>query len=219
MKLSFLFLLASFCFATHCSGHQILFKEFNNQKLSKDPSRVMRHQRWWAFFHPFSAPAAHKLTKNVLETVRKLDSAGTLGHGSNGGNLDAFKHTLWMAVLVSRLKPKVALKLGIAHEKDNKISFRKFESNLLNGHDSMGTVMDLWNNMLGAEIGTLHPTQDMETNVFNVLESIQQGRGRILLKDAKGNFLDCRGQVIPQQEFIGKWNIPKCLVQSGSGLK
>lgn len=137
-----------------------------------------------------------------------------LDQKENGGQADAFRHSYWMALLSQKIKPKKALKLGKAHEKGNYISFTKGGYEDGSPPDSMASVMDLYNNKVGIEIGRLNKKMGEEELKQLVVKSILQGEMRILKMDAQGNFQDCSGKKIEPVSYKGKWNIPKCLVGS-----
>lgn len=179
-------------------------------------SKLSRPEKCWAFFHPFVAKKAHRITMKVQETAKEVAKDPVLDQDENGGQVDAFRHAYWMALLSQRIKAKKALKLGKAHERGNHISFKRGEYEEGAPPDSMGSVMDLYNNCIGSEIGRNNKKIKEEELKQLVLRSIFQGNMRILKKDPKGNYLDCSGKIIDLVSYRGKWSVPKCLVGSSA---
>ena len=72
-----------------------------------------------------------------------------VGKDNNGGKLDAFKHSYWMARLTQGIGKRAAFRLGKAHEKGNYQTYqrRRLEDGLL--PDKPSTDMDLYNNNIG----------------------------------------------------------------------
>ncbi len=133
----------------------------------------------------------------------------------DGGRVDAFRHTYWMARLAQNMKWKKAVKLGIAHEKANRLSFNRMkfdEEGVI--PDSISSVMDLFNNQVGASIGCNFKSASKDEIYNYIIKSLKEGKLKIIYKDVNRNDLDCDGKVIDKTVFLGKWNIPKCLVDS-----
>lgn len=171
-------------------------------------------EKWWAITHPFIAIKAFKITKQVLMDLDSLKKEKIIGEDINGGALDAFKHSYWMASLTNKVNSTRALKLGIAHEKGNKIQFKKhrLEDSIL--PDSISSAMDLHNNIAGSAVikkKKIYSKKEIQQLIFELLK---EGKLMIIKKDLSGNYLNCNGTLINLQEWRGKWNIPKCLVLS-----
>ncbi len=182
---------------------------------------VSSAEKWWGISHVFVAKKTFYLSKSVLVVCDSLKKNAILQGSGNGDQLDAFRHTYWMALLTQNINPKKALKLGIAHEKGNYQTFKN--GNLEDGAtpDSMSTVMDLMNNKTGLEIGKYfkqhHPKQ--ETNLLliqTIIDSVKQSKVVTLKKDLNKNFLTCDEHIIDLNLYKGKWSIPKCLIKSGN---
>ncbi len=177
--------------------------------------RAGRPEKWWAVCHPFIVKKAVRLTLETSKAVDSLVKAGTLGNDLSGGQLDAFKHSYWMALLSQQIKSRKARKLGKAHEKANYLSFRKaLKQGKKNCHDKPASDMDLWNNEKGIEIGTANKRADRIELQQIVIDSVQAGAMRILLKNNKGQYLDCLNNIIPADSLKGRWKNAKCLVPS-----
>ena len=188
---------------------------FAQGEIRKIRKRTGRPEKWWAVCHPFIVKKAAKLT---LETARALDSlktAGTLGDDLAGGQLDAFKHSYWMALLSQNIKWRKVRKLGKAHEKANYLSFKKaLKKGRNNCHDKVASDMDLWNNEKGIEIGRANKEAGRLKLQQIVIDSIKSGAMRIILKNKEGKFVDCQNNEIPADSLAGRWENEKCLVPS-----
>ena len=171
--------------------------------------------------HPFIAKKTFHLTQQVIHVCDSLLKDSTLDADPNGGQLDAFRHAYWMASLVQRIKPNKAYALAIAHEDGNKLDFEKNKMEEGVRPDSMGTVMDIVNDQIGIEIGVQNrlkkiPGAEIEM-IRLVIEMIEKGELRVLLKNKTGEYLDCEIHPISLETWKGKWGIPKCLVRSDRG--
>ncbi len=178
--------------------------------------RLSRPEKWWVMTHPLKARKALRTTQFVLLITDSIKKTGILGNDLNGGTLDAFKHSYWMACMTFNIGKKRAKKLGEAHEKGNRREFekRKMEDGIL--PDSVSCAMDTWNNKQGLIIGmTSFKTYDNEFQLVTpVIRSIKAGEMRMIRKDEKGNYLDCSGKLIDLTAYKGQWGIPKCLISS-----
>ncbi len=193
---------------------------FAQDGLNKVRKKAGRPEKWWAVCHPFIAKKAVRLTLETSQVLDSLKAAGTLGNDLNGGQLDAFKHSYWMALLSQNIKWKKAWKLGKAHEKSNYLSFKKaLKKGENNCHDKAASDMDLWNNNKGIEIGKLNKFVDRLMLQQIILDSIQSGAMRIILKNEKGQFLNCHNNEILADSLVGKWENEKCLVTSDVNRK
>ena len=179
----------------------------NYKKLSK-PEKI------WVIAHPFKAQKAFCITKEVMHDVDSIKYSGVIGTDNNGGKLDAFKHAYWMAKLTIAVGSKKAKKLGIAHEKGNRLQFQKhqLEESIL--PDSVSSKMDLYNNEQGICIATYCKIPSSSMLKIELLKALTEGKLVIIKKDGNGNYLTMDGIIIPITQWIGKWDIPKCLIAS-----
>jgi hypothetical protein len=171
-------------------------------------------EKFWVITHFLKAKKAFEITGEVLKTTDSVSKTGLLDPNLNGGQLDAFKHGFWMASLTRSIGKKAALKLGEAHEKGNYQDFknRRKEDGMV--PDKMASEMDLFNNRAGAALA-LDPSSETTGELIHIIaEAIKAGRLKILKKDSRGNFLNCQGDVISEEELKGKWETAKCLVGS-----
>jgi len=170
-------------------------------------------EKCWVIFHPFKAKKAFEITNNTLKRTDSLKMNSVL-IDSNGGQLDAFKHSFWMASLSQRIGKKASEKLGVAHENGNYKNFKKkqFEDGFL--PDQKSSEMDLFNNNIGVKIGEENKELNQRKIMILLINQIQNGDMRILKKDSLGNFLSCEGKIILQDSFQAKWENEKCLIPS-----
>jgi len=196
-----------------------LFPLFSFSQSNREKFKTLsKAEKRWVIFHPFIAKKAMNYTEQVLHVCDSLKKDSALDGDGNGGHLDAFRHSYWMALLSQHINPKKAYKLSLAHEKGNKEAFKKKKIEDGAVPDSMSCVMDIINNQLGIQIGLANrqsktPMTDLELITF-VKQKIIKGEMRILLKDENKNFLTCEGGEINLKNYNGKWCIPKCLVKS-----
>jgi hypothetical protein len=171
-------------------------------------------EKKWAFFHPFIANKAYSCAKLAREETNTLKKDTVLDKDTDGGQLDAFRHAYWMALLSQKLKTKKALKLGEAHEKGNYMKFLSGQLEDSSLPDSVAGEMDNWNNIKGLEIGKQNPESNQNELKAKVIEAILRGNMKIVLKNKNGQPLSCSHEVIDVLKYKGVWNIPKCLVYS-----
>ena len=176
-------------------------------------SSLSSPEKWWVVWHPFKAKKALEVSLRTLEVTDSIKKEGIIGRDINGGRLDAFKHTFWMASMSQKIGQRSSLKLGRAHEKGNYQSFLegRSEDGLL--PDKVSSDMDLFNNEAGAEISNTFPASSESDLIQLILEKLHSGGLRMIKKD--GNiFLTCNGDPIPESSLIGNWENDKCLIPS-----
>ena len=162
----------------------------------------------WAISHPFIAIKVKRISKRVLAITDSIEKTGLLKDRS-GGQLDAFKHSMWMALLAQEIKVKKANKLGLAHEKFNYRQARKGKG----GGDKAASDMDLWNNKVGQAIGFNNKSLSEDSLIMLVVNEINAGEMQIVKKDILGNSLDSNGQLI-DKSTLKTWLNKRCLVAS-----
>lgn len=170
----------------------------------------------WTLAHPKAGKIGWHCAQRARFLTDSLEKAGVLTDG-NGGQLDAFRHACWMALMVQHTSPMRAEQLGRAHEKSNYKDFRRHRYEDGAAPDSMATVMDLYNNSTGIAIGLAWKNGAPATRgtlVNRLLNAVWNGQLRILKKDANGNYLTCSNAKITLTEYHNRWSIPKCLVPS-----
>jgi len=185
-------------------------------KLSQSFKKISKPEKKWVFFHPFKAKKAFYISKEAEKTKDSIGNFGNIGRDNNGGRLDAFKHSFWIARLTQKIGKKAALSLGKAHEKGNYKSYtkRKLEDGYV--PDKASSTMDLFNNNVGATFGIRYKKTSKKELVLHLLKALENGELKILSKDSLGNFLDCEKRVIPKDSLHHKWETKKCLAPSDS---
>jgi len=194
----------------------IIFSSLNlfSQSTFRQFKKLSLPEKYWAITHPLKAKKAFRTTKAVLSDVDSIKKIGIIGADLNGGTLDAFKHSYWMACLTIEIGHKKAIKLGCAHEKGNKLEFvqRQLEDAVL--PDSVSSAMDLHNNGVGADAVKKCETISKKILQERIINLLKEGKLLTIKKDKAGNYLFCDGTFIDMNEWKGKWNIPKCLIPS-----
>jgi len=162
----------------------------------------------WAMAHPFIAAKARKMTKYAMHITDSLENAHVL-HDRSGGQLDAFKHAFWMAVLSQEFKPKKVYKLGLAHERFNFRQVKKAKG----GGDKAASDMDLWNNKVGIDMGYVNRNISKDSLISLIVSAVKSGKMRIIKKNSRGDSLDKNNQLI-DNSTLKTWENPRCLVAS-----
>jgi len=185
-----------------------------SQNIIKQVSNLHYPEKKWVLTHILVAPKANKISdlakKYANEAINDPDFDGDY----SGGQIDAYRHTIWMAMLTQEINAKKAYKLGVAHEKGNEIDFRKkiLEEERL--PDSVSCEMDLKNNDVGIEIGKTNLKASHDELKVIVKQAVLSGKCYKIKKDENRNFLDTQGNIIPAKDWLGKWINPKVLVSS-----
>ena len=194
------FLIILFCF--NLTAQESVYKSF--RKLSCP-------EKSWVIFHSFVANKAFRISVHAREKTTEIKLQHLLFGIGNGDQLDAFRHTYWMAMLAKEIGERKSKKLGIAHEKGNYNAFKKgkLEDDIL--PDKISSEMDLFNNEVGLEISKTSTDFNL---VAIVIETIKNGHCKIVKTDIHGNFLDIENNIIPTTELKGKWENKKVLVES-----
>ncbi len=163
----------------------------------------------WAIAHPFIAHKVFLISKEALQITDSIEKSGLL-KDRHGGNLDAFKHCLWMALLAQNIKARKAKRIGIIHEKVNYKSFKKGN----NQQDSTASLMDSKNNTVGILLGKNHKHLSKNELIALVILYVKQGKLFKIKKDRYGNYLDANGNAI-EQSVKHCWNKKKHLTNTG----
>jgi hypothetical protein len=181
----------------------------------KNFSKLSAPEKRWVVAHPFAAKKAFEATQRARAVTDSLSRNGILKDG-NGGQLDAFRHAYWMALLVQEISAKKAERLGEAHEKGNYLDWKKgvLEDSLR--ADSMLCVMDLQNNAMGIKLGKQYANDTTHSKSLEavIIENVKHGKMVIIKKNVKGQPEDKSGRIIVPGKYIGKWYLPKVLVSS-----
>lgn len=175
---------------------------------------IHRPEKIWVILHPFSVLKSWKISKEARLIANSHINDPDFDGDYNGGQVDAFRHTLWMAMLTQKTSARTALKLGIAHEKGNKIDYDKrlLEEGKL--PDSVACEMDLRNNSVGISIGKENKKMPAKELQKIVKQTVLEGKSWKINKNKDGQFLDKNDRLIPEEQYLGKWITPKVLVPS-----
>lgn len=139
-------------------------------------------EKWWTITHPFQAPYAWELTNKTREVTNELKGHPPFGHSTEAGQLNAFKHAYWMALLSSSIGKEAAIKLGKAHEKGD-LKAKGLKPDNTSDPDFQ---MDTWNNEVGINIGTSFAGNKREVLKEKVLDALCAGKLKYLTKMDKG---------------------------------
>lgn len=176
-------------------------------------------EKTWVLLHPFVAKKALRLSELARAESKTLMSDPGLDGDDNGGQVDAFRHAYWMALLSQHMCWRKARSLGIAHEKGNYINWKKHKLEDKALADSMASVMDLTNNSYGIQISRQYGKIDGDTLKTMIINAILEGKLSILWKNKEGKFLDCDGILSDDQIRMENWCKSRCLVPSNRVLK
>lgn len=113
-----------------------------------------KYQYLWALGHPFAAIKVKKIYKRNYYIYQEIKQKKILDTIENGGQLDAFRHSFFMACFAQKIKAQKLIRLGIAHEKDDLWLYRKKrQAEYTDIPDSASIQMDLYNNEAGIQLG------------------------------------------------------------------
>jgi len=168
-------------------------------------------EKCWVILHPFVAKKALLITEEARKVTKDIKQEKLLKGNGNSGQIDAFRHTYWMALLTQQIGWRRAKSLGKAHEKGNYRDFKKHKKEDGVVPDKISSDMDFFNNNVGILIGKM--TTDLDLKGV-VVEAVKDGKCKIIKIDTNGFFLDVEGNIIPKEELKGKWENDKCLVNS-----
>ena len=171
-------------------------------------------QKTWVLLHPFKAKKAFIVSREASRVSDSLRVFPLLDGDHAGGQIDAFRHAFWMALLRQQIGENAARSLGKAHEKDNYKTYkeRKLEDGVI--PDKISSEMDLFNNEVGLTLSRKDNNLPKNGLMYRVINTILQGKLKIIKKDKNGNFLTCNDEVIPKKTLAEKWENNKCLVNS-----
>lgn len=175
--------------------------------------RLSKAERHWVIGHCFVAKRAYRISLEARDKAAKVEADSRLDHDKDGGEVDAFRHAYWMARLTQAIGKKKALKLGDAHERGNYLDYLEGRTEEIHLPDSMSSVMDRWNNCLGATIGEGCRSFTQEQLQERIIDEIMHGRARKLRKNTSGELLDCAGNRLDRAQRI--WRKETCLIATG----
>lgn len=171
-------------------------------------------EKKWVMAHPIKAQKAFYYTDIAKEVADSLKGSKALDKDMNGGQLDAFRHAYWMALMTQTFSFKAAMKMGEAHEKSNKAMFFKLTTNENRMMDKPSCKMDLINNLLGYQFGKNNASLTEKELINALINEAQRGGLVVLKKHHSGQYLDEFGCIIPEIEWLNKWQNRKVLIAS-----
>lgn len=186
----------------------------NAQKPKSGFKKLSSQKKCWVIFHPFKAKRAYRISIAAQKTADSIAQTNLLDQDKNGGQVDAFRHAYWMATLAQEIGKNSAKNMGKAHEKGNYKYFKKNKLEDGSIPDKPSSKMDLFNNNIGITIFKENKNASNKELIVLILENINNGNLKVLKKDSTGNYQNCTGEKINLNEYIGKWNNPKCLINS-----
>ncbi len=147
----------------------------------------------------------------VSDSIRKTN---VLDGDHSGGQVDAFRHSYWMARLHQEIGKSAARSLGKRHERENYLMYkkRKLEEGIL--PDECSKKMDLFNNEVGLQLTDKKSIISNTELIRSIVDAIKKGHMKVIKKNKKGQYLTCNGDIIDSKELQGKWVNNKCLVSS-----
>ena len=189
----------------------MILTSWGQEKRCQQFKKLSCAEKKWVVMHPFVAKKAHQITIDVRKTVEEIKMDSVLVGMGNALQVDAFRHTYWMALLTQKIGWRRAKKLGKAHEKGNYKMYKKGQKEDGALPDQISGEMDLFNNTIGIELGR---KKDIENMKDIVIKTVKSGKCKIIKMDKVGNYLDCGGSIISNDLLKGKWENNKCLVNS-----
>ena len=185
----------------------------NNVNAAKYTNIPAFREIVWGICHPFIVTKVQRISKRSMFVTDSIGKMKVLKDKS-GGDLDAFKHSFWMASLAQEIKEKKARRIGIIHEK---VNYHQYKKALRKGkcvQDSTASLMDLKNNEVGISIGVKNKNTQESELIKKLIFAVENSELFVVNKDKNGNYLDCFGKIIINDEC--KWNKGRCLVKSGN---
>ncbi|MBR4272737.1 MAG: hypothetical protein IKQ30_07860 [Bacteroidales bacterium] len=212
--LSSILLVSAITFAFVTFTHSDAYAQFleSYKKLSIP-------EQQWVKRHPFAAFRTHKIADSVKTECQTRLNDADLDGDLNGGMVDAFKHTLWMALTAQKIGYEKALKLGQAHEDGNRLEYESDPTRARTPQDSIASRMDMLNNVVGARIGDSNPDASQKKIIELVKQAVMEGKCWKIKKKDKNIYIDADGKEIAIHDYDNNWAIPKVLIPSNKDNK
>lgn len=179
--------------------------------LKEQFKKLSRPEKFWVLMHPFIAKKTWNYTliaRNITDSIQLSD---ILDKDRDGGQVDAFRHAYWMALLTQKIGWGKAYRLGKVHEKGNYLGYKKSKIEDNSVPDKVSCDMDLWNNNTGINIGKKYNNLSNDSLKHIVIQNILDGKMKIIRKNSKGEFLDINYNIISSESIKGKWETDKVL--------
>lgn len=184
----------------------------------KSYNRLSKPEQQWVRRYPIAAFRTHNLAdsakKEAIRRIKDPDLDGDI----EGGMVDAFKHTFWMALTAQKIGAEKAILLGKAHEDANKIEFDNNPRRKGITQDSIASRMDMLNNIEGARIGETYPNMPYQELIIIVKQAVVDGKCWKIKKKNIKTYLDSSDNIINIHDYDNKWAIPKVLVRSNKTI-
>lgn len=180
---------------------------------AKGKPRLSSYEFLWALRHPFAAIKIKGIHRkaSVIYSQQKLKQEPD--SFSVNGKLDAFRHVFFMAAFSQKVKAKKVIRLGKAHEKANYRQFKRDPERNKVQQDSLSTVMDLKNNLIGIGLGRDCRNCSLEELRKKVMELIHEEKVCYILRNNEGRYLNSANEEIKLNDYMGKWFIPFVLLE------
>jgi hypothetical protein len=195
----------------------IVFVLFAYNSQAQSDWEIFKNQsgplKKWALWHPFKAKRAFKISNEVIRISDSIATTNLLDKDKAGGQIDAFRHAYWMAILQIEIGKNAAYSLGKSYERANYRSFKKgvLEDGIRS--DFTSKKMDLFNNKKGLEFSFKGDTRSKNGLIYKIVNAIKRGDLKVIKKDSLGNFLTCN-DIIISKAALKKWKNNKCLISS-----
>lgn len=196
------------CFFTTKAQHHFSFWKLGSREML------------WVVFHPFVANKTKKISAKSIQLSDSIAKAEAFPNLQSGGEKDALRHGLWMALLAQRIGSKKALKLGAAHERKNWKDFKRKRLEEGSIPDFKAGEMDTYNNEKATEIAENCIAICEDSTLVNlIIQTLYKGQFKIIKMDRQGNSLNENDIIIPQKAWEGKWQNNRQLAPSNNLLK
>lgn len=176
-------------------------------------------EKQWVILHPIAAVKALPVKYQTEKIIYKKYENQELDGAMSDGQLDALRHSLWMALTARRIGIKKARSLGQAHEAGNKEMALKNREEHGSVADKASTDMDLRNNEVGLQVAREYPDISVKKLIHILEQKIEAGELWIIKQDEQGRFLTWENEVIPKEKHSKVWLSPRCIVPSDYNLK
>ena len=173
-------------------------------------------EKTWTVFHVFKAKKAFEISKEAQRVADSVAKTPLLDGDKSGGQVDAFRHTYWMARLRQEIGKGAARRLGKPHEKTNYQQYKKNKLEDGEQPDEVSSEMDLFNNDVGLTYTKKNLPHPRNGLIYSIVNGILAGKNRIIKKDKNRNYLTCDDEIISKKSLRGKWQNNKCLIDSKS---
>ena len=207
ISLTFLFIfLFALNFSLYSQNKKMLFKSLS----TKD--------KIWCFKNFNSIKKSLDISNSVLITMDNLSKNDKDFYNKNieAGKYDAFRHVLWMYQLSENIGVEKARRIGNIYERYNEYIFKV---NPNSGYDLASMNMDLYNNEVGIYLFLKEGQNKNEEKLFLIIkEIIEKGYVKIVFKDKEYNNLDKNNLIIEENQWKGKWENQRYLINSNSAI-